>query len=273
MADIGRVQTLVVDRVDGRGIWLQGEVLLPSREVEGSPRPGERLEVFVFRDGAGQLRGTLRPPLAQVGEFARLSVRSVGEHGAFLDWGVEKDLLVPFRHQPERMAVGRPYLVRLALDREGRPFASARLDSFVEEKASGVNEGDEVALVVWQFTDLGAKVIVDHRFSALLYRDELPPRLHVGDRLRGYVKRLREDGKADVTLQKVGAAAAEEARETVLVALRKSGGFLPLNDDSTPEEIRRILGISKKAFKKAVGGLYKGGELEIADGGIGLKKK
>lgn len=276
MTEIGKIQTLVVDRVDDRGIWLRGDdgpVMLPAPETEGTPKAGERMDVFVFRDGAGHLRGTLRAPLAQVGEFARLTVRAVGPHGAFLDWGVEKDLLVPFRHQPERMAAGRAYLVHVGLDREGRPFASARIETFLEEKAVGLFEGDEVDLVLWQFTDLGAKVIVNHRFIGLLYRDELGRGMRPGDRLKGYVRRVREDGKPDITLHKVGSEGAEEARDTLLAALRRSpGGFLPLKDESPPEKIRQILGMSKKAFKKAAGGLYKGGVVELTDEGIRLRK-
>ena len=274
MPDIGKVHTLIVETVDDRGVWLRGDdepIHLPRRGAAASVKPGEQLTVFVFRDSSGDVRATLKLPVLQVGEIGRLIVREVGPHGAFLDWGVEKDLLVPFRHQPDRMEPGRAYLVRVALDREGRPFGSARVENFLEAEPSGLKEGDEVVLVLWQFTDLGAKVIVDHRFTGLLYRDELHPRFKVGDRLKGYVKRLREDGKIDVTLRKVGAEAAEEAREILLCALRENGGFLPLNDQSPPEEIKRRLGLSKKAFKKGVGGLLKAGTVELTDEGVRMK--
>ncbi len=276
MPDIGRIVTLTVERVDDRGIWLRDDdepILLSRRDAASAVHPGEELSVFLFRDGSGQVRATLKHPHAQVGEFAVMAVRSLGAHGAFLDWGVEKDLLVPFRHQPEKMAQGRSYLVRVALDREGRPFATARIEDYLEPRAEGLSEGDEVELTIWQFTDLGAKVIVDHRFGGLLYRDELRPGLRPGSRLSGYVRRLREDGKIDVTLRKVGAKGVEEAKDVVLAALEKSpGGFLPLHDDSSPEEIRRQLGLSKKAFKKAIGGLYKGGTVELTGEGVRLKR-
>ncbi len=276
MPDIGTIVTLTVERVDDRGIWLRSDdepILLSRRDAASAVQPGEELSVFLFRDGSGQIRATLKHPHAQVGEFAVMAVRTLGPHGAFLDWGVEKDLLVPFRHQPEKMAEGRSYLVRVAVDREGRPFATARIEDYLEPRAEGLSEGDEVTVTIWQFTDLGAKVIVEHRFGGLLYRDELHPRLRPGARLTGYVKRLRDDGKIDVTLRKIGAKGAEEARDVVLATLKKSPeGFLPLHDDSSPEQIRRTLGLSKKAFKKAVGGLYKGGMVELTSGGVRLKK-
>jgi uncharacterized protein len=275
MSDIGRIVTLTVDRVDDRGIWLRSDsepILLSRRDAASAVQPGEELSVFLYRDGSGHVRATLKHPHAQVGEFALLTVRAVGPYGAFLDWGVEKDLLVPFRHQPEKMEEGRSYLVRVALDREGRPFATARIEDYLEPRAEGLSEGDEIFLTLWQFTDLGAKVIVNHRFGGLLYRDELRPGSRPGNRLTGYVKRLREDGKIDVTLRKIGTKGAEEAREIVLVALKKSPeGFLPLNDESSPEKIRQMLGLSKKAFKKALGGLYKGGLVELTREGVRLK--
>jgi uncharacterized protein len=270
---IGRIHTLTVLRVDEQGAWLQGDgepIPLSRRGAARAVKPGEQLTVFLFRDSAGQLRATLRLPVIQVGEFGFLTVRSVSPHGAFLDWGVEKDLLVPFSQQPERMQVGRSYLVRVGLDREGRPFGSARVEDLLESGVTGLVEGDEVTLVLWQFTDLGAKVIVNHRYAGLLYREELRSGFKPGDRLSGYVKRLREDGKIDVTLRKIGVEGVEEAKEVILNALRRSDGFLPLHDQSPPELIRETLGISKKAFKKAVGGLYKEGAVELMDAGIRL---
>ncbi len=275
MLQICRMNTLPVDRVDSRGVWLAaGEetVLLPKREAGGA-RAGETVAAFVFRDSTGRLRATRRQPLAQVGEFARLTVRSVTPHGAFLDWGMEKDLLAPGALQPQRMQVGEGYLVKVGLDEQERPFANARIEAGLEPEVSGLAEGDEVVLVLWEITELGAKVIVDHRFLGLLYRDELRDGMAPGDRLAGFVKRLRSDGKIDVTLHPVGARGAEEARTRLLDALRQNDGFLPLHDDSSPEQIRDVLGLSKKAFKKALGGLYKTGKVEILPTGIRQKIK
>jgi predicted RNA-binding protein (virulence factor B family) len=270
-----RLHTLKVARVDKKGIWLEaGEGLahLPRREA-ASAAPGDEVEVFLYRDSAGELQATCRQPRAQAGEFALLTVLSVGPHGAFLDWGLAKDLLAPFSLQPDRMQVGWSYLVKVELDEQGRPFANARIDDCLDSGRPDLQVGDQVALLVRQFTDLGAKVIVNHRYPALLYRDELPAGAGVGAHLTGYVKRLREDGKLDVSLRKVGAEGVSDARQAILDALAAHGGTLPLHDRSTPETILQALGMSKKTFKKAVGGLYKDGLVLLTDGGIRLKGK
>ncbi len=273
--ELCRQQILRVARVDTRGVWLEagGRLAhLPLREAPDAT-PDEQLEVFLYQDVAGELQATCRLPLAQAGEFAFLTVRTVGPHGAFLDWGMAKDLLTPFSLQPDRMQVGRSYLVKVDLDPQGRPFANARIDDCLDRTRPNLHEGDAVALIVWQLTDLGAKVIVNHRFPALLYRDELPTGTRVGMPLAGYVKRLREDGKLDVTLRKVGAEGVSDAREVILATLAAHGGALPLHDQSAPTVIQQVLGMSKKTFKKAVGGLYKDGLVTLTDEGVRLTGK
>lgn len=275
MIELCRMNTLTVDHLDDRGIWLRGvdEPIALSRREFPDARPGLSLRAFVFRDSTGHLRATRREPLVQAGEFAMLTVTSVTEHGAFLDWGMEKDLLAPHSLQPERMQEGRSYMVRVEIDRQERPFADARIEEYLEGGPGGLSEGDEVELLFWRMTDLGAMVIVNQRFAGLLYRDELRDGLRPGTCVTGYVKRLRPDGKIDVTLRKVGAEGVEEAKEVILNALRRSGGFLPLHDQSAPKAIGDALGISKKTFKKAVGGLYKNGSVELTADGIRLKGK
>lgn len=275
MVEVGRMQTLQVERVDERGAWLGGEgepVLLPCPEAPTATKPGDVLSVFVLREPAGHLRATLLRPLAQVGEFALLRVRQVSRPGAFLDWGLAKDLLVPYSEQPERMQAGRKYLVKICLDSLGRMVATARIDRCLEKEEIDLDEGDAVDLVIWEFTDLGAKVIVNNLYAGLLYQDELKGGHKRGDRLRGYVKHIRPDRKIDVTLRKAGAEGIAEAREVILAALRKSE-FLPLTDHSPPAIVQQALGMSKKSFKKAVGGLYKAGMIDLDDAGIRLKKK
>jgi len=270
-----RLHTLRVARVDKRGIWLEaGDRLahLPRREAPEAV-PGEQLEAFLFQDAAGELQATCRLPLVQAGEFAMLTARSVGPHGAFLDWGLAKELLAPFRLQPERMQVGRRYLVKVDLDQQGRPFANARIDDCLDRTRPDLQEGEAVTLLVWQLTDLGAKVIVNHRFPALLFRDELPAGTCAGMQLAGYVMRLREDGKLDVTLRKVGAEGVADAREVILEALKAHDGVLHLHDRTSPAEIQKALGMSKKVFKKAVGGLYKDGLVTLSDEGVRLTGK
>ena len=273
--ELCRLHTLKIVQIDKRGIWLEaGERLahLPRREVP-DVKPGEQLEVFLYQDVATELQATCRPPLAQAGEFALLTVRSVGPHGAFLDWGMAKDLLAPYRLQPERMQVGRRYLVKVDLDQQGRAFANARIDDCLDHGQPDLHEGDAIDLLVWQLTDLGAKVIVNRRFPALLYRDELPAGACAGMQLAGYVKRLRADGKLDVTLRKVGAEGVSDARDVILKALAAHGGTLALHDRSSPAAILKVLGMSKKTFKKAVGGLYKDGLVTLTNEGVRLTMK
>ena len=273
MPEIGRFNTLEIAALDTDGAHFQtsaGEILLPAREVPAAAQVGEHLRVFVYHDGA-RLLATVRTPLAQVDEFALLKVAQVTPVGAFLDWGLPKELLVPFSEQPRRMQAGRKYLVKICLDNRGRIVATGRLDPCLEPGSGDLKDGDEVALMIREFTDLGAKVIVNELYDGLLYRDELRAGLHRGTRLRGFVKHVREDGKIDVTLRRVGAEGIVEARERILAELARSGE-LPLHDDSPPELIRERLGMSKKTFKRAVGGLYKEGLIEPPEGGIRLRR-
>ena len=270
---VGRSHSLIVAQIDLHGAWLQAglqKVLLPKREVPEGLKAGAQLTVFVYGSVGDQLQGTLRTPRAEVGEIALFPVSQVTEHGVFVDWGIGKELLVPFAKQPERMQSGRSYLVRVELDRQGRPFGNARFERALSETAKGLKVGQEVSLLLWQFTDLGAKVIVEQRTIGLLYRNELRPELSIGTPLVGYVKALRPDGKLDVTLRPGGANEVEEAKAKILAALAKTG-TLPLHDQSPPAAIQGALGMSKKLFKKAVGGLYKAGLVELTPDGVRRK--
>ncbi len=266
---------LKVKNIDSKGAWLDAEgqsIFLPKRQCPVDIAAGGSVEVFVYLDRNNQLCATTRKPFAEVDQFALLQVNSIGPHGAFLDWGLEKDLLVPFSEQPQKMLEGRRYLVYLCHDPEGRPIASARLEKFVEKENRDLREGEEVELLIWAFTDLGAKVIVNNRYEALLYKDELPADLKRGDKGQGYVARIRDDQRIDITLRRPGAAGVADAREVIIAALEEEGGFLPLHDNSPPELIRNQLGLSKKQFKKALGGLYKERRVELSHKGIRLLK-
>jgi len=270
-----RLHTLKIARIDKKGVWLEaGDELahLPLREAPQA-MAGEQLEVFLYQVIPGELQATLRPPLAQAGEFATLKVKSVTAHGAFLDWGLAKDLLVPMTLQPERMQVNWSYLVKIDVDQQGRPFGNARIDECLDHGQPDLHEGDAVDLIIWQLTELGAKVIVNNRFPALLYRDELPAGSFTGMEIPGYIKRLRDDGKLDVTLRRVGPEGVSDGRDVILKVLAANGGSLPLHDKSSPSVIQRILGMSKKTFKKAVGGLYKDGLVSLTAEGISLTAK
>ncbi|WP_432822096.1 CvfB family protein [Trichloromonas sp.] len=275
MLHVGRRNTLKISEIDHDGAHFQtpqGDVLLPSRELSAGSKVGDRLEVFVYHGSAGKLSATLRTPLAQVGEFALLKVAQLSTVGAFLDWGLDKDLLVPFSEQTERMQLGRKYLVKLCLDNMGRIVGTARIDQCLEPGAGDLKNGDQVNLMIWAFTDLGVKVIINDLYSGLIYRDELRSGQQRGSRLVGFIKHVREDGKIDVTLRRVGAEGVEEAKQAILAALAKTGE-LHLNDQSSPEAIREALAMSKKSFKKAVGGLYKDKRIELTEAGIRLRDK
>ena len=270
-----RLHTLKVVRVDRKGVWLEaGEMLahLPAREAPDATS-GELLRVFIYQVIPGELQATLRPPLAQAGEFATLKVKSLSAHGAFLDWGLAKDLLVPLTLQPERMQPNWSYLVKIDVDQQGRPFGNARIDECLDYGPPDLMAGDAVDLMIWQITELGAKVIVNSRYEALLYSDELPAGSYTGMELKGYLKRIREDGKLDVTLRRTGAEGVADAREVILRVFAANGGTLPLHDKSSPAAIQQTLGMSKKSFKKAVGGLYKDGLVTLTDEGIRLTGK
>jgi uncharacterized protein len=270
------MHTLPVAAIDAQGAWLlagRERVLLPQREVPPGLLLGAYLEVFVYGDMEGKPVATLRRPKALVGEFAFLKVKKIGPYGAFLDWGLDKDLLVPLKEQPEPMEPGRSYVVKVRLDREGRPLGTARIDKCLSNAEIDVVEGEQVDLLVWQFSALGAKVIVNNRHSGLLYRDEIGNRLNHGDRLTGYVRRLRDDHKLDITLRQGAATELDAAKAKIMAALNKGGGILPLHDHSPPAAIEAALGLSKKSFKKAVGGLYKAGLITLSAHGLSLKRE
>ena len=272
---LGRMNRLIVVKKVDFGVYLDGreagEILLPARYVPEGCEVGDELEVFLYLDSEERLVATTQRPLAQVGDFACLKVAWVNQYGAFLDWGLMKDLFVPFREQKVRMEKGKSYVVYLYVDREtSRLAATAKVEHCLSDKMPPYSEGDEVRILVWQRTDLGFKVIVDNRFGGLVYGNELFRELHVGDRMTAYVKQVRPDGKLDITLQKKGREAVENFSETLLEHLYRNGGRTALCDKSPAEEIYAVFGVSKKVFKKAVGDLYKRRMIEISDHGLKL---
>ena len=266
---------LQVKEITEKGAWLYAEdqqLFLPRSECPEDIDLNTRIEVFLYLDRDKKPTVTTQIPFAQVGEFALLKVQSVSPHGAFLDWGLKKDLLAPYSEQTQKMEEGRRYLVCIYHDDENRPIASSHLEKFLVKENRDLREGEEVDLLIWAFTDLGVKVIVNNYYEALLYRDEVPAGLKRGEYHTGFVLRIRADHRIDVTLRRPGAPGVKDAREVILQAL-KVDGFLALHDQSPPELIRNQLGLSKKVFKKAVGGLYKDGLIELGDQGIKLLEK
>ena len=274
MLNIGTYNQLTIARITASGAVFksnEGDVLLPLRLVPNGAEAGTLLDVFVYVDSDGRLTATTRKPRAVVGEFALLKVKETTTVGSFLDWGLEKDLLLPFGEQTEPVRRGDQVLVRIYLHSSGRIAASAKLDKFITPADDSLSEGAEVDLLVYACTDLGAKVIINNCFGGLIFHTELVVKPSCGERLRGFVKKIRDDGKVDVTLRKGGALEAANDREIILAALEAHNGFLPLTDKSSPELIAERLRLSKKSFKKAVGGLYKEGLITMQPDGIRLR--
>jgi predicted RNA-binding protein (virulence factor B family) len=274
MLEIGRTASLEVLRVEPMGAILgsaEHEVLLPTQYVPAETAPGDVVEVFLYTDSEDRPIATTLRPLAQAGEFACLRVVSVNRMGAFLDWGLPKDLLLPFRSQLARVRPRQRLVVRVLCDPvSGRPVASAKVERFLEAPPDDLRQGQAVQLLVYEETGLGSKAIVDGRFEGLLYHESGDGHLEIGSCATAYVQRIRADGKIDLTLATSGKAAIDDAREVLLQALIGAEGRLELGDRSEPEEIRRTLGLSKKAFKRAVGVLYRERRIRINDGSIEL---
>lgn len=272
MVVIGRQNRLKVNRLDETGARLEGgrlgEILLPRRYVPEPCQPGDTLDVFVYLDSEDRLIATTETPRAEVGQCAWLKVVAVTPVGAFLDWGLPKDLLVPFAEQTRPMEAGRSYLVRLFVDNTHRIAASARIDRFLQDEAEGLAAGQKVSLIIADRTDLGVKAIVDHRYWGLIYHDNLFRNVRKGQTLAGYIKRIRDDGKLELSLDQPGYGKVDPVAEKILASLDEAGGFLPLNDKSPPERISAQFHISKGVFKQAIGALFKRRLIRIEKDGI-----
>jgi uncharacterized protein len=249
------------------------EVLLPNKYCSEEMKPGDNITVFVYRDSEGKKIATTLTPKIFFNEFALLKVTSVTGVGAFLDWGLEKELMVPFREQKQKMVEGRWYIVYLDLDKKtDRLYASNRVERFLQNEKISVKEGEEVELVVLHKTDLGYSVIINHAHQGLIFENEIFQGIRIGDRLSGYVKKIREDHKIDISLQPIGFRKFNDSNSELIYAqLEENDGFLAVTDKSSPEEIYSQFGISKKAFKNSLGALYKQRRIEILPDGIKLK--
>ena len=281
MFELGKFNILTVAKKVDFGYYLHDGrdtnrcVLLPKRDLEREPEIGERLEVFLYLDSEDRIVATTRKPFAQVGDLALLRVREQTRIGAFLDWGLAKDLFVPFREQPIRMEEGKHYLVYLYVDPvTGRIAASRRLGRFFNEPVTDYALNQPVKLVVWEKARLGWRVVVDRRCIGLVYDNETFRVLAPGMELDGFVHAVREgDNRLDIRLRQDGFKAVREFKPVVLDALEDAGGFLPLNSGSTPEEIQEYFSFSKRVFKQLIGMLYKEGKILITADGIRLNKQ
>ncbi len=273
--EIGRYNTLEMLRTTSVGAFLGdkegNDVLLPTKWIPEGTQIGDTLDVFVYTDSEDRPIATTLTPHAVVNEFGFMRVNDVNDVGAFLDWGIEKDLFVPYREQRMKMQEGRSYVVYLYFDiTTGRVAASNRLNRFLDNDSLTVKEGDEVALLVYERTELGYKVIINHLHTGVVYGNEVIRPLNVGEKHVGYVRKVREDNKLDISLQPIGYAAVEPNSQRILDLLKATKGFLPFTDRTDPEIIRQKLGMSKKVFKKAVGLLYRERRITIEENGIRL---
>lgn len=273
--ELGKYNTLTATRYTSVGLFLEDsegdDVLLPMKWVPKNIKEGDELEVFIYLDGEERPIATTMKPLAQVGEFANLKAKQVTSIGAFLDWGLEKDVFVPFIEQDGRMQAGQTYLVYLYVDKmTNRIAASAKINSWVEKDDIDLELHQEVQILVGNETPLGYNVIIDNKYMGLIYENEIFRNIKPGDKCTAYVKQVRDDNKIDIILQKPGYANVEPNAQLILDRLKTYDGFLRLNDKSSPEEISAALQMSKKTFKKAIGGLFKQKLITLEDDGIRL---
>ncbi|HIW43944.1 MAG TPA: GntR family transcriptional regulator [Candidatus Prevotella stercoripullorum] len=274
---LGDYNRMTVVKTVDFGVYLdggeEGEVLLPARYVPDGCKEGDELEVFVYLDNEERLVATTQTPLAKVGDFTCLEVSWVNEYGAFLNWGLMKDLFCPFREQKMKMEKGKSYIVHVHIDNEShRIVASAKVERYFAPSFPPYRYGDEVGLLVWQKTDLGFKVIVDNRYAGLVYSNQIFRDIHTGDRMKGYIEAVREDGKIDVMLQPTGWRMTKETADVLLDYLETHQGVCRLTDKSPAEDIYQAFQVSKKSYKKAVGDLYKRRLITIEEDCIRLNK-
>lgn len=275
MATIGQFNTLPVIAIMANGAYLDadqlGEVLLPNRYLPENCKVDDQLLVFIYLDSADRLIATTEKPLAMVGEFASLQVKQINKIGAFLDWGLPKDILVPFNQQHKKMEVGKHYLVRIFLDeRTERLVASSKLDKFLDIWPSDYKHGEKVELTIAARTDLGFKAIINNQHWGLIFESDVFQPLRIGKKVTGYIKQVREDGRINLALSRTGKGKVIDFSDRLLAYLAKHDGFSALNDKSAPESIQRELGVSKKTFKATVGNLMKKGKIKIEPNGIRL---
>ncbi|MBT8042051.1 MAG: hypothetical protein KJN98_02680 [Pontiella sp.] len=278
MVEVGKLNTLPVSRSSDFGLFLDGgqlgEILLPKRYVSKTLKPGDQVRVFVFLDSEDRLTATTDKPKAQVGEFELLRVKEVTGIGAFLDWGLPKDLFVPFREQRIKMHQGESYLVYIYYDRaSGRIVGSSKLDKYLESSRRFYKSGEEVDLMVWQKTDLGYKAIINNERWGMVFFNEIFQNLERGQRLKGFIKQVRPDGRIDLCLQKPGYEKVTLLTDIILNHLKANDGFMPITEKTPPAEINDLFGVSKKTYKKAIGALYKKRLIEFTDAGTKLVEK
>ncbi|CCN34072.1 putative nucleic acid binding protein, YitL type [Vibrio nigripulchritudo SO65] len=278
MIKIGQTNTLEVVRKAEFGLFLDaddyGTVLLPNKHVPASADLGSEIDVFLYFDSDNQLCATTEMPIAQVGEWGLMKIEGINSTGAFASWGIDKkDLLIPFSEQRARFRPGQEVLVYVYTDKaSGRIVGTTKFNKWLDKTPAKYTKNQQVELIIAERSDLGFKAIVNGEHWGMIFRSDVFGKLFIGKRLKGYIKSVREDGKIDLSLQKVGTAKMDDLSNKIIETLEKKDGFLPLNDKSTPEAIFAIFRTSKGTFKKTIGGLYKQGKIVIEKDGIRLNK-
>jgi predicted RNA-binding protein (virulence factor B family) len=274
MIQIGKTNKLTVVKQQGADVYLgeatSGKVLLADRKLPANCQVGDMLEVFVYVDSEGHLAATTKKPLAEVGDIAWLKVVSLNYVGAFLDWGLPKDLLVPFSEQYHEMEVGRSYLVKVFLDEQNRIAATTKIDKLLSDESVDFEVGQKVSLIIADKSDLGVKAIINNSHWGMLYENELFQPIRKGQKWVGYIKQIREDRKIDLSLHQPGYGKVLSLTDSIIAKLKANDGVLMLSDKSPPEAIYAAFGVSKKVFKQAIGALYKQQLLTIDKSGIKL---
>ena len=276
MIHIGVYNKLIVDRILAPGAFLTdsegNDVLLPNKYIPTGMKIGDQLKVFVYNDSQDRIVATTLCPLLQLHEFGYLKVKDINNIGAFLDWGLEKDLLVPFRQQHRRLNIGQWYLVYLYIDSlTNRLTATTKVEKYFEKENIELEVNQEVDLLITSESDLGVNVIINNTYSGMIFRNQIYKDIMMGDHIKGFIEQVRADGKIDVNLRKKGMKNLEAGAQTILDELRASNGFIALTDKSTPEEIQSVLQMSKKNFKKSLGILYRNKQVLLKEEGVLLR--
>ncbi|MDX5479479.1 MAG: S1-like domain-containing RNA-binding protein [Cyclobacteriaceae bacterium] len=274
MKELGKINSLLINRFTANGAYLAlhegGEVLLPKGYLKGDEKEGEEIEVFVYTDSEDRPVAVTNRPTALLDEFGLMEAKEITKFGAFVDWGLPKDLFVPKAEMGKTMEKGGKYLVRVCLDyKTDRLIGVSKYEDFLITDTQGFEVGQEVEALVFDITDLGYKLLIEVNFEGLMYKNETFKNLKIGDIIRAFVKKRRDDGKLDMQLTPLGREKYEEGAEKILEVL-KVRKFLPLHDKSSPESIKEILGMSKKHFKQSIGQLYKAKKIAIKSDGIEL---
>lgn len=273
MAEIGKLNNLIALKNVEFGVYLDGEelgeILLPKKYIHNDLSPGDVIEVFIYRDSENRLIATTEKPIAVVDEFAFMKVVSVTKFGAFVDWGLPKNLMVPYREQKDILEEDKSYMIYIYLDEKSqRLTGSTKLDQFLDITPFEFKEGDEVELLIYDKTNIGFKAIIEETHSGIIYDNEVFQKLEIGQKVKGFIKKIREDRKIDLRLQKSGYDNINEVMGKILEKIKEQNGFIPVNDKSPPEVISDTFGISKKTFKKSIGALYKQRLIVMDENGI-----